>query len=227
MAKLSIVIPIYNEEKTLKDIMDVVEGLELGVEKELILVNDGSSDGTAEILKQYEGKHKVFHQNPNQGKGAAIREGLKHTTGDFVVIQDADLEYDPHEFVHLLKPLMDGECDVVYGSRFLKKNKSRYQFYALGNKGLSLATSILYFKRITDMETCYKMFKKEVIDSIKITRNRFDMEPEITAKVLKKGYKLKEVPISYVGRSKEEGKKIGVKDGIIALWVLIKYRFVN
>lgn len=226
--KLSIVVPIYDEEKTLRDILDVLEKLELPVEKELILVNDGSKDGTADILKEYEARHKVITQDPNQGKGAAIREGLKHTTGDFVVIQDADLEYDPHEFVKLLKPLMDDEADVVYGSRFLSGlNKSEYATYALGNKVLSLATSILYFKRITDMETCYKMFKKKVIDGITITRNRFDMEPEITAKVIKGGWRLKEVPITYKGRTKAEGKKIGPKDGIIALWVLLKYRFVN
>jgi len=226
--KLSIVIPIYNEEKTLRELINVVEQLKLPVEKEIIMVNDGSKDRSWEILETYKDKHIVINSQPNQGKGAAIREGLKHTTGDFVVIQDADLEYDPHEFVRLLEPLMRDEADVVYGSRFLSgTNTSRYSTYAFGNKFLSFLTSILYFKRITDMETCYKMFKKKVVDSFTITRNRFDMEPEITAKVLKQGWRLKEVPITYEGRTKEEGKKIGPKDGLIAVWVLLKYRFLN
>lgn len=226
--KLSILIPIYNEEKTLREILEVVENIDIGeIEKELILVNDCSADKSAEILKDYE-EHTVVHHEKNMGKGAAIRTAIGHATGDFVVVQDADLEYDPKEFKMLLQPLIEDKADVVYGSRFLsRQNKAKYELFSLGNKALSLATTILYFKRITDMETCYKMFKKDVIKGITIKSNGFDMEPEITAKILKKGYRVLEMPITYVGRSMEEGKKITVWDGIKALFVLIKYRFVN
>ncbi|MFQ5620561.1 MAG: glycosyltransferase family 2 protein [Candidatus Nanoarchaeia archaeon] len=224
--KLSILIPVYNEEKTIREILPVVENVDIGdVEKEIVLVNDGSADKSGEILDEYKDKYVVVHHEVNKGKGAAIQTAIKHATGDFVIVQDADLEYDPSDYKSLLQPLINKECDVVYGSRFLKKNKSEYQLYMVGNWALSLITSILYFKRITDMETCYKVFSKHAIDSITITRNRFDMEPEITAKLLRGGFKIKELPISYEGRSKEEGKKIGVSDGILALWVLIRYRF--
>ena len=226
--KLSILIPVYNEEETLRDLIARVEEVEVGdLDKEIIIVNDCSKDKSGEILRAYEKKHKVFHHEVNKGKGAAIRTALSHATGDYVIIQDADLEYDPGEYANLLKPILDGKADVVYGSRFLGKNTSRYQLYAFGNKFLSFMTSLLYFKRITDMETCYKMFKKSVLDSFTITCNRFDIEPEVTAKVLKKGYRLLEIPIHYEGRTKEQGKKIKPKDGLIALWVLIKYRFVD
>ncbi len=226
--KLSILIPVYNEEETLNALIKRVEEVDIGdLDKEIIIVNDCSKDKSGEILKAYEKKHKVYTHEVNKGKGAAIRTALAHATGDFVIIQDADLEYDPGEYVNLLKPILDGKADVVYGSRFLGKNASRYQLYAFGNKFLSFMTSLLYFKRITDMETCYKMFKRTVLDSFTITRNRFDIEPEVTAKVLKKGYRLLEIPIHYEGRTKEQGKKIKPKDGLIALWVLVKHRFVD
>ncbi len=224
--KLSIVMPVYNEEKTLIEILKKIKSLD--IDKEIVIVDDGSTDKTKDILNTINNEYiKIFFHDKNQGKGAAIRTGLKHVTGDVVVIQDADLEYNPNEFYNMLD-LIKTEHDVVYGSRMIGKLTGfKIKSHYLGNKLLSLITTILYFNKITDMETCYKMFKKEVIDGMQLKSNSFNIEPEITAKILKRGYKIKEIPISYNCRSFEEGKKINWKDGVKAIYYLVKYRFFN
>jgi len=224
--KLSVIIPVYNEKNTLEKILDKV--LAVPLEKEVILVDDCSKDGSREILKNMNrsGVVTVFH-DVNKGKGAAIRTGLQYVTGDVVVIQDADLEYDPNEYLKLIEPIKSGHADVVYGSRFSGKTEKMSLAHYLGNKVLTIATNILYGTKLTDMETCYKMVKAPIFKSLKLRANRFDFEPEITAKLLKNGKKIIEIPISYEGRHWTEGKKITWKDGIAALWSIIKYRFVD
>ena len=200
----------------------------MGLRKQIIVVNDGSSDGTAKLLAKVKGKDiQVFHHEVNRGKGAAIRTAIPHTTGDYVVIQDADLEYDPSDYEKLLAPLLNGSADVVYGSRFLGAHRAFLFLHYLGNKFLNLLTNILYNTILTDMETCYKVFKGDILRGLKLRSNRFEFEPEVTAKILKKGYKLYELPISYHGRGFEEGKKITWRDGITALVTLIRYRFLD
>ncbi len=228
--KISIVIPVYNEKDTLKLLLEKVEQANFsGLEKEIIMVDDCSTDGTTEILKELSQNYKVLFHEKNQGKGAAIRTAIKEATGDFVCIQDADLEYLPDDYDKLLPLLINNEADVVYGSRF--KNKENLKNFILknkiANKFLTLLTNILYGAEITDMETCYKAFKREFIQGITIKSNRFDFEPEITAKIMKQKARLKEVPISYVGRGHEEGKKINWKDGVHAILTLIKFRFID
>lgn len=228
--KISIIIPVYNEINTLEKILEKVEATSFcSLEKEIVLVDDKSTDGTTDLLKKLEitGKYKVFYHDENQGKGAAIQTAIEHTTGDIIAIQDADLEYDPEDYNNLLPIILDGKADVVYGSRFLKeKTAGAFKLsHYIGNKVLTLITNILYGTTLTDMETCYKAFKADVIKNIKIKSKRFDFEPEITAKILKKNYHLIEVPISYYGRCHEEGKKITWKDGFGAIRALIKYRF--
>ena len=224
--KLSAIIPVYNEKNTIEKILDKV--LAVPLEKEVILVDDCSKDGSREILKNMNrsGVVTVFH-DVNKGKGAAIRTGLQYVTGDVVVIQDADLEYDPNEYLKLIEPIKSGQADVVYGSRFSGKTEKMSLAHYLGNKALTIATNILYGTRLTDMETCYKMVKAPIFKSLKLRANRFDFEPEITAKLLKSGKRIIEIPISYEGRHWTEGKKITWKDGIAALWSIIKYRFVD
>ena len=228
MKKVSIIIPVYNEKETLKNIINKIENSTFcGLEKELIFINDCSTDGSDEILKEYENEYKIYHHSINQGKGAAIRTALKHVSGDIVVIQDADLEYDPDDYEKLLPLILENKADVVYGSRFLQNqgNGSFMLTHYLGNIVLTLMTNILFNVTLTDMETCYKAFKSEFIKDINILSNRFDFEPEITAKIIKKGARIKEVPISYYGRLHTEGKKITWKDGIHAIKALIKFRF--
>ena len=228
MKKVSIVIPVYNEIHSLEKLLLKVEEANFaGLEKEIILVDDKSTDGTFEILQRMQEKYKVLFHEKNQGKGAAIRTAVKEATGDFVVIQDA--EYLPDDYDKLLPLLINNEADVVYGSRF--KNEENSKNFILKNKlanmFLTMLTNILYGAKITDMETCYKAFKREFIQGITIKSNRFDFEPEITAKIMKKKAKLVEVPISYIGRGHEEGKKINWKDGIHAILTLVKYRFTD
>jgi len=227
---ISIIVPIYNEEKTLEKVVSRLIKLKLPIKKEIILVNDGSKDNTERILKRINNKYsslRVISYKENKGKGFAIRSGIKLAKGEIILIQDADLEYDLNNIISLLKEILVNNEKVVYGSRFLKQNKrGKLAFYA-GNKILSLATSIIYLQKITDMETCYKMFKREVIDVNELKSNRFEIEPEITARIIKRGYKIKEIPINYNPRSKAEGKKIKAKDSITALWTLIKLRLVN
>lgn len=230
MNKITILIPVFNEVNTLEILLQKVEDATFcGLEKEIILIDDFSTDGTREILKKLEAKYPIFYHDKNMGKGAALRTGLAHISGDIVVIQDADLEYEPSDYEPLIKLIIDGRADVAYGSRLSGGKPSRsFMFtHLLGNKLLTLMTNILYNTTLTDMETCYKAFKAEFIKDITIKSNRFDFEPEITAKVLKKGARLYELPISYYGREYEEGKKITWKDGFHAIWALVKFRFTD
>jgi len=223
--KLSIIIPVYNEVKTLEEVINKVKKLE--IDKEIIVVDDGSEDGSRELLKEVKDIKLILHEK-NQGKGKAVRTGLDNVDGDVVVIQDADLEYDPNDFIKMFEEIKKGE-KVVYGSRFLgrKYDKILIKSHYFGNKFLSLFTSLLFFSKITDMETCYKMFRKEVMEGVRLRARGFDLEPEITSKILKRKYKIKEVPISYNARDFEEGKKITWKDGVKAGLYLIRYRFVD
>ncbi len=228
MNKVSILIPVYNEVSTLEEILKKVETTDFcGLEKEIILIDDYSTDGTRDLYEKF--PYKVLYHEYNQGKGAALRDGFKEATGDIIVIQDADLEYDPVDYAPLIQLILDGKADVCYGTRLAGGKPSRSFMFThfLGNKFLSLLTNILYGSTLTDMETCYKAFKADFIKGIQIKSNRFDFEPEITAKILKRGARLYELPVSYYGREFSEGKKITWKDGIQAIWALIKFRFVD
>ncbi len=229
--RLSILIPVYNEEKTLKFVIDNVLDVpldHLNVEKEVIVVDDGSYDDTKEILSHFDSIIVISHYI-NQGKGSAIRTALNHATGDIILIQDADLEYDPGEYAALIQPILDNKTSVVYGSRFLKKKypKRMNVLNFLGNKLLTWMTKILYFINITDEATCYKVFSADVIKSIKLTCQEFEFCPEVTAKLAKKKIPICEVPISYSARTLAEGKKIGLTDALQAIKTLLKFRFVN
>jgi glycosyltransferase involved in cell wall biosynthesis len=226
--KLSIIIPVYNEKDTLLKILGKVKKVNLGkVKKEIILIDDCSSDGTREIIKKIKGNNivKIFHEK-NKGKGGAVKAGIKNATGDIIIIQDADLEYDPRDYVNVIKPIVNGEVKVVYGSRILHKNYKYSHFcFFLGGRLVSFMTNLLFFSRLTDEPTCYKCFRSDLIKNIKINGNKFEWEPEVTAKILKKGIKIKEVPIRYYPRDRDHGKKIKWYDGLDAIWTLIKYRF--
>lgn len=228
--KLSILIPCYNEKATIEEIVRRVLAAPLDLPQEIILVDDGSIDGTREILQRFnptEGLKIILHER-NLGKGAAIRSALRDARGDILLIQDADLEYDPRDYPALLAPILEGRAKVVYGSRFLGGPHMAMLFWhALGNKLLTLITNVLYDSVLSDMETGYKVFLSEVIRDIPLRSRRFEFEPEITAKVLKRGHRIYEVPISYTGREYSQGKKITWRDGFIALWTLLKYRFVD
>lgn len=232
MFKLSVVVPVFNEEKTIQKIMQKVKSTKLkNISTEIIIVDDFSTDASRNILRKInDSSIKIYYHNRNCGKGAAIKTGLKNATGNIILIQDADLEYNPKEYSRLLKPIIENRAKVVYGSRIevIRKNiKDMYKLHYVGNLFLTFATNLLYGSRITDMETGYKVFRKEVIKNINLRANRFDFEPEITAKILKKGYKIEEVPISFIGRKFNEGKKITWVDGVKAIYYLIKYRFVD
>ena len=232
MKKLSIIIPIYNEKNTLEEIISKVEKADIGdMKKEIILVDDYSTDGSREILKKLENKYKVFYQKKNQGKGAALRIGFKQATGNIIIIQDADLEYNPDEYSKLLEPILDGKADIVYGSRFTGVGPHRVLFYwhHLGNLFLTMFSNMFTNLNLTDMETCYKVFKKEVIKDVlpKLKSNRFSFEPEVTARIAKGEYRVYEVGISYHGRTYKEGKKINWKDGVKAFFAIIYFNLFS
>lgn len=228
--KLSIIMPVYNEEETLREILQQVRSVELAdVEKEILVVDDGSSDRSHDILvdEAKAGDICLLHHDKNRGKGAAVRTAIEHATGELILIQDADLEYDPRDYPMLIRPILEGRVAVVYGSRFLGPRKAMLFWHMLGNKLLTLTTNILYNTILSDMETCYKCFRADVIRDIPLRSRRFEFEPEVTAKVLKRGHRIFEVPISYYGREYHEGKKITWRDAPLAFWTLIKYRFVD
>jgi glycosyltransferase involved in cell wall biosynthesis len=245
--KLSIIMPVYNERATLEEIVRRVRAVDLTVNanganqllggpvrlaREIVIVDDGSTDGTREILDRWRAENPpdmsiIFHQE-NGGKGAALRTGFQQASGDILVIQDADLEYDPRDYVKLLEPLLEGRSPVVYGSRFLGGLRSAMSLsHTLGNKGVTLFTNLLYGTSLSDMETCYKCFRRDVIQGMPLRSRRFEIEPELTAKILKRGYTIFETPISYNGRAFHEGKKLNWRDGFSAIWTLLKYRFVD
>ena len=225
--KVSVVIPAYNEKDTIREIINQVRAVPY--DTEIIVVDDYSTDGTFEELKKMtdEGLIKLFRHPVNQGKGAACRTGIAEITGDVVIIQDADLEYDPNDYGALLDPIIRKKSKVVYGSRFLGPHKAMYFWHTVGNKTLTLITNILFDTTLTDMETCYKVFTADIAHSLKLKSNRWGFDPEITAKMLKTGNRIYEVPISYTGREFWEGKKISWKDGFVVIKTLIKYRFVD
>lgn len=228
MNKLSIIIPVFNEVGTIDEILRRVTNAPLvGWDKQILVIDDGSTDGTKKKLSKWEKKVNIIYKKKNEGKGSAITIGLQKSTGDVVIFQDADLEYNPKDYPVLLAPFENPKVHVVYGSRFLGPHLSTMYVYALGNKFVTLIGNILYNSNITDMETGYKAMRKGVVEGLTLRSKRFDMEPEISAKILKRGYQIYEVPISYFGRKFAEGKKLTWKDGVVAFWTLIKYRFVN
>jgi glycosyltransferase involved in cell wall biosynthesis len=227
---LSVIIPCYNEVDYIDEVIQNVEAVQRA--DEIIVVDDGSVDGSREVLRRIEAENRphlrVIYHDVNQGKGAAVVTGFKAATGDVLLIQDADFEYDPREYGILLKPIEEGITNVVYGSRFLGGPRKAMNFWNMvANKSLTLATNVLYNAILSDMETCYKVFRREVVADLNIRARGFEFEPEITAKILKKGVRIYEVPISYNGREWTEGKKIKWTDGPHALWILVKYRFVD
>ena len=223
---LSVIVPVFNERVTVAEVLRRIRAVELPVEIEVIVVDDGSSDGTDKVLAALgDSTVRVINHPQNRGKGAAIRTGMGAVRGDLVLVQDADLEYDPADWTKLLDPILKGKARVVYGSRFTGERKNMLPLHWIGNRFLSLVTNVLYSSTLSDMETCYKLFDAKVLEGITIQSDKFDFEPEITAKVLRRGYRIYEVPISYAGREVEEGKKITWRDGFGALKALVKYRF--
>jgi glycosyltransferase involved in cell wall biosynthesis len=225
---LTVIMPVFNERATVAEIIRRMRAVELPVVLEVIVVDDGSSDGSDKVLKALEDSTvRVLTHAQNQGKGAAIRTALEATRGDLVLIQDADLEYDPDDWPRLLDPILKGKARVVYGSRFTGERKNMLPLHWFGNRFLSLLTNVLYSSTLSDMETCYKLFDAQVLEGMPIVSNRFEFEPEITAKVLRRGHRIYEVPISYAGREMHEGKKITWRDGFSALAALVRFRFAK
>lgn len=227
--KLSIVVPVYNEKNTIEQILTKIEAV-TDLDKEIVVVDDASTDGTTEILKKLEKQKpyiKFIYKSKNKGKGDTLKVGFKNTTGEYVIVQDADMEYDPADYRKLIRALEEEEADVVYGSRFSGNYQDMTSLHYFGNKLLTLVTNLFFGVLLTDMETCYKLMPGDFVRKVDIKSSRFDFEPEITAKILKSGLRIREVPISYKGRSVSAGKKITWKDGIGAVWTLIKFRFVD
>jgi glycosyltransferase involved in cell wall biosynthesis len=227
--KISIIIPVFNEKKSIEEIIKRVQAVDVGLEKEIIIVDDCSQDGTRQILEKLNYPNmKLFFHSKNKGKGAALQTGFSKAEGDIILIQDADLEYDPKEYHKLLEPILDGRADVVYGSRFLGgPHRVFFFWHYVGNKILTMLSNMTSNLNLTDMETCYKVFKKEILNKIKIKSKRFGFEPEVTIKFAKLKCRIYEVPISYSGRDYSEGKKIGWKDGIAAIFHIIRYKFFD
>ncbi|MCC7106982.1 MAG: glycosyltransferase family 2 protein [Chloroflexi bacterium] len=223
--KLSVVIPCYNEQATIAELLERVRAAEF--DKQIIVVDDGSTDGTREILRQQaaRGDIETHFREKNGGKGAAVQDGLRRATGEIILIQDADLEYDPADYPSLIRPIVTGKAKVVYGSRFIGEHKAMYFWHAIGNQSLTLLTNMLFDTTLTDMETCYKVFTRDIAARLRLREPRWGFDPEITAKILKGGDRIYEVPISYAGREYWEGKKITWRDGLRVLWVLIRCRF--
>ena len=232
---LSILIPAYNEAKTIVEVLDLVKKAKLDLNKEMIIVDDGSTDNTGELAQRWcaqqqgiQGLTAKYIKKTNGGKGSAIREAIRHSTGEYAIIQDADMEYDPNDYAACLEPIRSGQTEVVYGSRYSShKNGHSYYVYLYGGRCVSICTNILYGSRLTDEPTCYKTFKGRLIRGVPFEGDHFEWEPEITAKLLRLGHDILEVPISYFPRHFEDGKKIGVKDGLQALWTLLRWRFAN
>jgi glycosyltransferase involved in cell wall biosynthesis len=227
--KLSIVIPVYNEKSTIREIIRRVQDVDVGMEREIVVVDDGSTDGTREILAGLaSGQIKVLLHEKNQGKGGALQTGFSAAEGDIILVQDADLEYDPREYPTLLAPILDGRADVVYGSRFLGgPHRVLFFWHSVGNRLLTSFSNMVSNLNLTDMETCYKVFRREVLQKIRLRSERFGFEPEITIKVAKLKYRVYEVPVSYAGRDYTEGKKIGWKDGLAAIFHIVRFRFFD
>jgi len=228
LRKLSVVVPVFNERNTLVEVLRRMRAVELPdeIEREIIVVDDGSNDGTRDVLRQLgDSTVRIVLHDKNQGKGAALRTGFAHATGDFVLVQDADLEYDPEDWPKLLNPVIRGRARVVYGSRFTGERRNMLLLHWIGNRFLSMTTNVLYNTTLSDMETCYKLIERGLIEDMHLQSNRFDIEAEISAKILKRGVRIYEVPISYSGREFDEGKKITWRDGFSALYTLIKFRF--
>jgi len=235
--KLSIVMPVYNERATIEEILEQVRAVDVGMERELVIVDDASTDGTRELLAQRfsaDSGVRVFFHERNRGKGAAVRTGIEQARGDVVLIQDADLEYDPNDYREVLRPIVEEQAQVVYGSRFLGRRyrllgRERVAFpvHYMGNRALNMLTNLLYRSSLTDMETCYKAIARPVLQGLDLRANKFDFEPEVTAKILRRGHRITEVPIRYRPRTYQEGKKISWRDGARAVWTLLKYRFVD
>ena len=227
--KLSVIIPVYNERETIEEIIRRVEEVNVGLEKEIIVVDDGSQDGTSQVLKGLKFPHlKIFCHSKNMGKGAALQTGFSKAEGDIILIQDADLEYNPQDYPKLLEAILDGRADVVYGSRFLGgPHRVLFFWHYVGNKILTTLSNMFSNLNLSDMETCYKVFKKEILERIKLKSKRFGFEPEFTIKVAKMNCRIYEVPISYSGRDYSEGKKINWKDGVAAIFHLIRHKFFD
>ena len=225
---LSVIVPVFNERSTVAEVLRRVQAVDIPVDIEVIVVDDGSSDGTDKVLAAVgDSTIRVINHDSNRGKGAAIRTGLAVARGDLVLIQDADIEYDPYDWPKLLEPILRRKAQVVYGSRFTGERKNMLPLHWVGNRFLSLVTNVLYSSTLSDMETGYKVFDRRVLEGITIESDRFNFEPEITARVLRRGYRIYEVPISYAGREPDEGKKITWRDGFGALKTLIKFRFIR